>query len=50
LKKTGTYLLLIIILFSCHNDKKTADLVITNATIWTGNEAKPHAQSMGIAD
>ncbi len=37
-------------LFSCQNDKKTADLIITNATIWTGNVAKPYAQSMAIAD
>lgn len=37
-------------MFSCQNEKGKADLIITNAVIWTGNEESPSANSMAIAD
>ena len=42
---------LIIVLFfvSCQQKTFKADLVITNATIWTGNENNPIVQAMAIA-
>jgi predicted amidohydrolase YtcJ len=35
--------------FSCSNKQETADLIITNASIWTGNDARPRAEFMAIA-
>lgn len=35
-------------LISCTHPSEPADLVITNATIWTGNEEQPYAQAMAI--
>lgn len=32
------------------NDQTMADLIVSNATIWTGNETTPYAQSMAIAN
>ncbi len=34
---------------SCHNVKQTADMIITNANIWTGNEQQPRAEAMAVA-
>jgi len=35
-------------LVSCNRGSVSADLVITNATIWTGNKEQPRAQAMAI--
>jgi len=35
-------------LSSCRDQKDKLDLIITNASIWTGNEKQPYAQSMAI--
>ncbi|MFZ1809120.1 MAG: amidohydrolase [Cyclobacteriaceae bacterium] len=40
--------ILLSVLISCNNGAITADLVITNATIWTGNKEQPQAQAMAI--
>jgi len=49
LKNLITFLLLSLILFfSCQNNKEKADLIITNATIWTGNESQTYAKAMAI--
>ena len=37
-----------LILFSCKTDRISADLLITNANIWTGNLDNPKAQAMAI--
>jgi predicted amidohydrolase YtcJ len=46
-------LILMIILtgtqISCSYKQKKADLIVTNATIWTGNDTQPRAESMAIA-
>ncbi len=34
----------------CNDNQQKADLIITNARIWTGNESSPYAESMAIAD
>jgi len=40
----------LLILFSaCQTESQKADLIITNATIWTGNENQPWAEAMAIA-
>ena len=38
------------ILYSCQNKNKDAELIITDAVIWTGNENQPFANSMAIKD
>ena len=45
------FLVLIIVLFGVSFQQKTlkADLVITNTTIWTGNESNPIVQAMAIS-
>lgn len=40
--------LLLFITISCQNESQKADLIITNAIIWTGNEQQPKASSMAI--
>lgn len=40
--------LLAVIFFSCSKKDSTADLIITNAKIWTGNEESPWAEAMAI--
>ncbi len=40
--------LLSALLFACNQEKMTAELIITNANIWTGNEKQPTAQAMAI--
>lgn len=37
------------LIFGCAQELPKADLVITNAVIWTGNEAQPTAEAMAIA-
>ena len=44
-----TFFLLILISTSCQDEVQKADLVITNTTIWTGNESEPLAESMAIS-
>jgi len=40
----------ILFLFSCGTkEKKEADLIITNANIWTGNNQQPNAQAIAIS-
>jgi predicted amidohydrolase YtcJ len=34
---------------SCQNKTNTAEMIITNAKIWTGNEKQPVAQAMAVA-
>ena len=38
-----------LLVMSCEESKPKADLIITNAKIWTGNEPQKFAQSMAIA-
>lgn len=42
------WLLLSLIVFSCQPIHPPADLIITQANIWTGNEAQPTAQAIAI--
>jgi len=35
-------------LVSCSSGQKTADLIVVNASIWTGNDAGPRAEAMAI--
>lgn len=42
------FLFLSILLHSCHQKQKKADLIISNAVIWTGNENQVYANSMAI--
>lgn len=46
--KLVSILVLLSVLISCSNKSEPADLIITNATIWTGNKAQPQAQAMAI--
>ena len=41
-------LLAISVLLSCQPSKQKAELIITNANIWTGNENQPRAEAMAI--
>ncbi len=48
-----TYLLALVAIsvmtVSCNNSKQTADMIITNARIWTGNAEQPFAEAMAVA-
>lgn len=44
------YFFVLIILSSCSNEAIKADLIITNATVWTGNTEQPIAQSLAVLD
>lgn len=44
------YLLSIFVLISCSTEKQQADLIITNANIYTVNDEAPKAQSFAIKD
>ena len=44
-----TLFLLVVLSTSCQYESQKADLVLTNATIWTGNEKSPIAESMAIS-
>lgn len=41
-------LVLLLINFSCQNENKTADLIITDAKIWTGNIDQPWAKAIAV--
>lgn len=41
-------LALLLINFSCQNENKTADIIITDAKIWTGNIDQPWAKAIAI--
>lgn len=43
-------LLSILILSSCQSEKISADLIVINAKIWTGNSERMNAQAMAIKD
>jgi predicted amidohydrolase YtcJ len=34
---------------SCNNSKQPADMIITNARIWTGNGEQPYAEAMAVS-
>ena len=34
---------------SCNNPEKEADMIITNARIWTGNAEQPYAEAMAVS-
>ena len=40
---------LILSMTACQNKSQEADLIITNATIWTGNDDQPWAEAMAIS-
>lgn len=44
-----TFFILVLLSTSCQDEVQKADLVITNATIWTGNESDPIAESMAVS-
>ena len=44
-----TVITLAVIAVSCDNSKQPADMIITNARIWTGNEAQPYAEAMAVS-
>ena len=39
---------LLLVIFSCKNESQTADLIITDARIWTGNINQPWAEAIAI--
>lgn len=43
-----TLSLMVILTFSCQEQITKADLIITDAVIWTGNEKQPNAEAMAI--
>ena len=51
MKKTYLLALLAISVMtvSCNNSKQTADMIITNARIWTGNAEQPFAEAMAVS-
>jgi len=52
MKKTNRRLAavaLAVIAVSCHNAKQPADMIITNAKIWTGNAKQPIAEAMAVS-
>jgi len=48
MKLINLLFLIILTLSSCGQNKSSADLIIKNATIWTGNEQQMTAESMAI--
>jgi predicted amidohydrolase YtcJ len=47
--KTSLLFGVLTLLLSCQPENQKADLIITNANIWTGNEAQPTAEAMASA-
>lgn len=47
--RTVTILFSIVLLISCQNQTPKADLILTNANIWTGNQTQPTAQSIAVS-
>lgn len=43
------FYLLVFLLFSCQSTPPPADLIVTGASIWTGNDAQPFAEAMAIS-
>ncbi len=43
------FLMLLILITACQDKTQKADLVITNTTIWTGNDGQPWAEAMAIS-
>lgn len=50
MKKYIALFILAVIGWSCSSPKETADLIITNAVIWTANPEQPMASAMAIKD
>jgi predicted amidohydrolase YtcJ len=48
LQKGLTVIILAVIAVACNDAKETADMIITNAKIWTGNEKQPIAEAMAV--
>ncbi|MFN2336462.1 MAG: amidohydrolase, partial [Bacteroidales bacterium] len=49
LRKCLTAVAMAVIAVSCNNTNQPADMIITNAIIWTGNEQLPLAEAMAIS-
>jgi hypothetical protein len=52
LKNTYSFTLIMLILLffsSCHNRHQSADLIVSNAIIWTGNDTQHRAEAMAIS-
>jgi predicted amidohydrolase YtcJ len=47
-KHSFLFLFCLIVLFSCQKSSDKADLIITNATIWTGDANQPNVEAMAI--
>ncbi|MEP5613316.1 MAG: amidohydrolase [Cyclobacteriaceae bacterium] len=47
-KKILAFACHLIVLISCQTNQQEADLIITNADIWTGNDSQPRAKAMAI--
>ncbi len=48
--KRGFFLFILTLMIACQNeDQAIADLILSNAVIWTGNEHQPTAQAMAIS-
>ena len=43
------YLILLLLISACQKENKVADLIVTDATIWTGNPDQPLAQALAIS-
>ena len=41
---------LLLVSSSCKNERQTADLIVTEAKIWTGNISQPWANAMAVSD
>lgn len=40
---------IILSLFSCQENSQNAELIVSNATIWTGNKELPYAQALAVS-
>jgi len=40
---------MVVMAVSCNNSKQSADMIITNARIWTGNTEQPFAEAMAVS-
>ncbi|MEP1097109.1 MAG: amidohydrolase [Cyclobacteriaceae bacterium] len=46
--KTLTFFFLLLFLTSCQTNQQSADLIVINANIWTGDQGQPRAEAMAI--
>ena len=48
--RQGAMALLVLVLanFACAQTKPSADLIITNAKIWTVDKTRPHAEALAV--